>query len=1290
LREIPYNYTSFSDKEIVIRILGAEAWELLEKLRSERQTGQSARMLFEVLGDIWVVQRNPYLQDDMLHNQKRRGLLVKALYHRLNAIKARKSPADTPENRMVDRLLELSLIAVEKFKTSFEQTWDVRKVVLRKLKAWTRAQNIHFDSFARASHVTDATDWRVEYPFVVIYPDFEEEIPGIVRTLIQLGFTIIPRGAGTGYSGGAVPLHPKTAVINTEKLNRINKVEVLKLEGVEEPAATILAEAGSVNKTVAEEAAKAGWVFSVDPNSNYACTIGGNIAENAGGKKALLWGTTIDNVYWFRMVNPEGQWVEVTRLNHNLGKIHKQEEVSFRIVWKEGAKNPATARVLREEILTQKGSSFRTPGLGKDVSNKWLGGLPGLQKEGCDGIVTSARFILHRMPKFARTVCLEFYGAASNAGPAIYEIHQYFDNQPDGVMLAGLEHLDDRYLRAISYAPKSSRGSFPKMVIVGDVIADDEEALDRHVDVISGIASKKMGDTFIAKTPEARHQFWAERSKTSAISKHTNAFKLNEDIVIPLDAIGAYTDACERFNICCSVQNKIEMIDAVEKYLRTPVKLGKQASFPPGVSEREVLAERQKLAQEVLERVRRQWQFILQNLDMDAEEADSRLECLGRFIDAKVVAPFAGKTLFDMVQNHALRVSWKKEVAAELDRIYAGDNFEAVREAVRRIHGEVLKGRVFIALHMHAGDGNVHTNIPVNSDNYRMLCIANKGVDYVMGVAKKLGGAISGEHGIGMTKIGFVEEGKFDSFYSYLKKVDPYGHFNKGKLRPEANLSIAYTPSFNLLGHESLIMQQSHARLIADEIKTCLRCCKCKPVCSTHLPNSNLMYSPRDKVISTSLILEAFLYEEQTRRGVSLDHFEQFEDIADHCTVCTKCLKPCPVKINFGHVTMLMRNILHRMKKESFNPAKWSGLKFLELEQPLAIRAARKCLIEGGFKAQRLGADALKPISQRTTKRPGFTTGKPAVKKAVIHLVNRKLPQVRVPTTARRLLDIEESTYVPIIRNAQETTIDSEAVFYFPGCGSERLFSEISIATLGVLHDLGVQTVLPPGYRCCGHPQHGNGMEELAEKIITRNRVLFHRVANTLNYLDIKTVLVSCGTCLHELREYNFEKIFPGCRVMDIHDYLREKGVCMKGAENVRYLYHDPCHTPLKEADPLETVQSLLETADGSPVLKSDRCCAESGTFAVARPDISNQLRFAKEKSLRAAAEAQTADGFRGEIRVLTTCPGCLQGISRYEDAVGTKTEFLVVEMAKNAYGDHWMEKIVAKLKENGIEKVLL
>src|SRR5665647_827280 len=89
LREIPYNYTSFSDREIVIRFLGEEIWTVLNKLRDERKTGRSARMLFEVLGDLWVVSRNPYLQDDLLANAKRRKALIDALHHRIRAIDER-------------------------------------------------------------------------------------------------------------------------------------------------------------------------------------------------------------------------------------------------------------------------------------------------------------------------------------------------------------------------------------------------------------------------------------------------------------------------------------------------------------------------------------------------------------------------------------------------------------------------------------------------------------------------------------------------------------------------------------------------------------------------------------------------------------------------------------------------------------------------------------------------------------------------------------------------------------------------------------------------------------------------------------------------------------------------------------------------------------------------------------------------------------------------------------------------------------------------------------------------
>ena len=145
-----------------------------------------------------------------------------------------------------------------------------------------------------------------------------------------------------------------------------------------------------------------------------------------------------------------------------------------------------------------------------------------------------------------------------------------------------------------------------------------------------------------------------------------------------------------------------------------------------------------------------------------------------------------------------------------------------------------------------------------------------------------------------------------------------------------------------------------------------------------------------------------------------------------------------------------------------------------------------------------------------------------------MHFVNKRMPGGLPKRTARALLDIEDRNYVPIIRDPAKASSDSEAVFYFPGCGSERLFSQVGLATQAMLWHVGVQTVLPPGYLCCGYPQRGAGEFDKAEKIITDNRVLFHRVANTLNYLDIKTVVVSCGTCFDQLQGYEFDKIFPG------------------------------------------------------------------------------------------------------------------------------------------------------------------
>ena len=1311
VREIPYNYTSFSDREIVIRLLGQDAWRLLDELRGARQTGRSARMLYEVLGDIWVVRRNPYLQDDLLDNPKRRQALVDALNHRLAEVDKRRITVDRADkndatalhrSENVEALLRAARKAVADFAEEFRQTYDLRKRSNKVLARYTLKDNIKFDGLSRVSHVTDATDWRVEYPFVVLTPDTEDEMAGLVKGCIELGLTIIPRGGGTGYTGGAIPLTPTSAVINTEKLEALGAVEIKRLPGADRDYATIYSGAGVVTKRVADAAEKAGFVFAVDPTSAEASCIGGNIAMNAGGKKAVLWGTALDNLASWKMVDPNGDWLEVTRLDHNFSKIHDVQTARFELVWTHPAERGTVNQPFKTELLEIAGRTFRKEGLGKDVTDKFLSGLPGIQKEGCDGLITSARWILHKMPKHTRTICLEFFGQAREAIPSIVEIKDYLDGETKkgGAILAGLEHLDERYLRAVGYATKSKRGVLPKMVLFGDIVGDDDDAVARAASEVVRMANKHVGEGFVAVSPEARKKFWLDRARTAAIAKHTNAFKINEDVVIPLNRMGEYTDGIERINIELSIKNKLQLVEALNEFFtKGNLPLGKSDDAEgEKIPAAEMLEDRVHQAQELLDATHARWTYVLANLTTPLSQAKDELQALGL---QKLAAAFDERlqqqpdaTLFDVAQDRTVRISWKAEVRAVLRQIFSGGAFKPILEECTSIHKRILRGRVFVALHMHAGDGNVHTNLPVNSDHYEMLQDAHAAVARIMVLARSLDGVISGEHGIGITKLEFLTEDEIKDFRSYKMRVDPEGRFNKGKMMNlpglEADLSNAYTPSFGLMGHESLIMQQSDIGAIATSIKDCLRCGKCKPVCATHVPRANLLYSPRNKILATSLLVEAFLYEEQTRRGISIKHWEEFEDVADHCTVCHKCLTPCPVDIDFGDVTMNMRNLLRKMNKKTFNPGTAASMFFLNATDPATINATREVMIGWGYKAQRLGHDLLKKFAKKQTKAPPSTHGKAPVREQVIHFINKKMPGNLPKKTARALLDIEDNKIVPVIRDPHSTTADTEAVFYFPGCGSERLFSQVGLATQAMLWHAGVQTVLPPGYLCCGYPQRGSGDFDKAEKIITDNRVLFHRMANTLNYLDIKTVVVSCGTCYDQLQGYDFEKIFPGCRIIDIHEFLLEKNVKLEGVTGTRYMYHDPCHSPMKLQDPLKTVNSLITTVDASKIEKNERCCGESGTFAVARPDISTQVRFRKEEEMVKGVDRVRADGFTGEVKILTSCPSCLQGLSRYDEDAGTDADYIVVEMARHILGPNWMEDYVARANNGGIERILV
>jgi len=135
-----------------------------------------------------------------------------------------------------------------------------------------------------------------------------------------------------------------------------------------------------------------------------------------------------------------------------------------------------------------------------------------------------------------------------------------------------------------------------------------------------------------------------------------------------------------------------------------------------------------------------------------------------------------------------------------------------------------------------------------------------------------------------------------------------------------------------------------------------------------------------------------------------------------------------------------------------------------------------------------------------------------------------------------------------------------------------------------------------------------------------------------------------------------------------------------------RYLYHDPCHTPMKTMSPVKVASGLM----GQPVALSDRCCGEAGTFAISRPDIATQVRFRKQQEIEQDAAGLRQGGFDGPVKILTSCPSCLQGLQRYREDVAIEADYIVVELAKSLLGENWLKDYVRSATGAGIERVLL
>jgi FAD/FMN-containing dehydrogenase/Fe-S oxidoreductase len=1263
IREIPYNYTSYSDREIVLRFLGRQAWDDLNALREKRRTGRSARKLFEILGDVWVISRNAYLKNDLLKDRKRLAAMQALHADRLSRIET-----TAEDNERVMRIVEATRSMLAEFDRWFAETPARRKQARRAFAKHTHRNNVRFDAFTLTHSATDATDWRQEHPFCVLTPDSADELPGLVKASKELGMTVIPRGGGTGLCGGSVPLHADTVMINVEKLDGFGSVTERDIGGGR-MVRTITAQAGAVTGKVMQ--ASLPYVFATDPTSLWACTIGGNVASNAGGKHAVIWGTCVDNLLSWRMVTPDGNWLTVERIEHNMGRIPAEGEARFRLSrFSSDGKTPLGDA---EELIVP-GSVFRREGLGKDVTRKALGGLPGVQKEGVDGFITEATFVLHEPYAVTQTVCCEFYGQELTAATrAMVQIKEHVDSL-SGVHLEGLEHFDEKYVKAIDYKAKSSRRERPRVVLLIDVSGDEQRDVAEACSDICRITSSGNGEGFIAMQPADRKRFWEDRGRMAAIARHTRAFKLNEDVVIPLQHLSEYNDFIEHLNIENSMANKLEALESIAALLdRVHTGIDKDDRLileQFGVENPAYFAEKLEQCRACVREAASRWSDFLAKLDEPAGACANRLES---------VAHDPEEALFRVIQRGALRVSYRREVEAVLADLLR--SHPVLLASIRECHKKALSRRIVIATHMHAGDGNVHTNVPVNSNDYVMMQRAHHAVEHFMAKAVELGGVISGEHGIGITKLAYMQPEYLEEMAEYKQRVDPTGLFNRDKLMPGTDLTFTYTPSFNLLEMEAVILEAADMTALSEEISPCLRCGKCKPVCNTHFPRTSMLYSPRNKIQASGAIIESFLYESQTGGGISFDQFEGLGDVADHCTICHKCEAPCPVNIDFGMVTERMRGILKDKGQARFNLGSKLSLLFLTATNPDSVKFMRRTVIGWGYAAHRWLSKAARAVGL-VREIPAAKRNLDGVAAQLINFVERPLPHLPLDT-ARSMLGIDgrNKNEIPILRDPSRA--NGRAVFYFPGCGSERLFSQVGLATQAMLFELGLNVVLPPSYLCCGYPSTASGDHVRGDQITYDNRVLFHRLKHALSYLDFEAVIVSCGTCYDQLTHYELEQVFPGAPLIDIHEYLMSQGVSAEGVEGAQYIYHEPCHTPLKRHGSEAAIEALLH----APSVASAECCGEAGTLAVASPAIAGKIRARKEEEMaKAKAQLQDTQG----AKVLTSCPSCLQGLSRLEGETGVAADYIVVELAKRLHGEGWQADFVNRVKNGGIERVLM
>jgi glycolate oxidase len=339
----------------------------------------------------------------------------------------------------------------------------------------------------------DATRTKFE-PDAVIFPRNENEISQILKYCNNNKIVIVPRGYGSGFTGGALPSNGGIVLCFERHMNKIIEIDMENLLGVVQP--------GLVNMDFQKAVEDVGLYYPPDPASQNFSTLGGNVAENAGGMRAAKYGITKDYVVALRAVLPNGDII------------------------KAGKKTI------------------------KDVAGYNTAGIL-IGSEGTLAIITEITLKLIPKPKYFKT----YMGVFPNVN---FAMNAVFKSLSKGANPVAMEFLDSLVIKAVKQRFNIDLPSNAGAILIGDVDGNLEEELDIQLDILKTSFSENNSiDFIVASNQKEEDQLWFARRNASPAVTVYGEKKLNEDISVPRSKLPIALDGIYKigekygFNVPC-------------------------------------------------------------------------------------------------------------------------------------------------------------------------------------------------------------------------------------------------------------------------------------------------------------------------------------------------------------------------------------------------------------------------------------------------------------------------------------------------------------------------------------------------------------------------------------------------------------------------------------------------------------------------------------------------------------------------------------------------------------------